>query len=151
MANERNTTFEIPAEMREMAERSVEQARMAMEGFVTAAARAMESFDAPAERMGMAQLGMNPKDMREKTFGMAEANLKASFEHAQKMIRAKDPAEAMKLQMEFMQAQFTLMQEQMRQLGVDASAAMKQAGDAATAAAKDAGKAAPAGGASKKA
>ncbi|MGP9822082.1 phasin family protein [Salinarimonas sp. NSM] len=146
MANERNTTFEIPAEMREMAERSVEQARMAMEGFVSAAARAMESFDAPAERMGM-----NPKDMREKTFGMAEANLKASFEHAQKMIRAKDPAEAMKLQMEFMQAQFALMQEQMRQLGVDASAAMKQAGDAATAAAKDAGKAAPTGGPAKKA
>ncbi|WP_029031082.1 phasin family protein [Salinarimonas rosea] len=146
MANERSTTFEIPAEMREMAERSVEQARMAMEGFVSAAARAMESFDAPAERMGM-----NPKDMREKTFGMAEANLKASFEHAQKMIRAKDPAEAMKLQMEFMQAQFVLMQEQMRQLGVDAGAAMKQAGDAATAATTQAGKAAPTGGPAKKA
>lgn len=132
MANE-TPRFEIPAEMREMAERSVEQARMAMEGFVTAASRAMETFDAPAERMGM-----NPKDMREKTFGMAEANLKASFEHAQKMIRAKDPAEAMKLQMEFMQAQFALMQEQMRQLGADASQAMRQAGDAATNAAKGA-------------
>lgn len=145
MANENTPRFEIPAEMREMAERSVEQARMAMEGFVSAAARAMETFDAPAERMGM-----NPKDMREKTFGMAEANLKASFEHAQKMIRAKDPAEAMKLQMEFMQAQFALMQDQMRQLGADATQAMRQAGEAATDAAKDASKGAPAAGASKK-
>lgn len=143
MANENTPRFEIPAEMREMAERSVEQARMAMEGFVSAAARAMETFDAPAERMGM-----NPKDMREKTFGMAEANLKASFEHAQKMIRAKDPAEAMKLQMEFMQAQFALMQDQMRQLGADAGQAMRQAGEAAADVVKDAGK--TAGGAAKK-
>jgi phasin len=144
MANENTPRFEIPAEMREMAERSVEQARMAMEGFVTAAARAMETFDAPAER-----LGMNPKDMREKTFGMAEANLKASFEHAQKMIRAKDPAEAMKLQMEFMQAQFALMQEQMRQLGMDATQAMRQAGEAASDAAKGAADGSKAGGAKK--
>jgi phasin len=145
MAKDTTPKFEIPAEMREMAERSVEQARMAMEGFVSAASRAMETFDAPAERMGM-----NPKDMREKTFGMAEANLKASFEHAQKMIRAKDPSEAMKLQMEFMQAQFALMQDQMRQLGADASQAMRQAGEAATDMAKDAGKAAPTGGPAKK-
>jgi len=145
MANENTPKFEIPAEMREMAERSVEQARMAMEGFVTAASRAMETFDAPAERMGM-----NPKDVREKTFGMAEANLKASFEHAQKMIRAKDPAEAMKLQMEFMQTQFALMQDQMRQLGADAGQAMRQAGEAAADAAKDASKAAPTGGPAKK-
>ncbi|MGJ3261751.1 MAG: phasin family protein [Salinarimonas sp.] len=145
MATDKNTTFEIPAEMREMAERSVEQARVAMEGFVSAASRAMETFDAPAERMGM-----NPKDMREKTFGMAEANLKASFEHAQKMIRAQDPAEAMKLQMEFMQTQFALMQDQMRQLGADAGQAMRQAGEAATTAAKDAAKGAPAGGPAKK-
>ncbi|GGK36975.1 phasin family protein [Salinarimonas ramus] len=141
MANETNPRFEIPAEMRDMAERSVEQARLAMEGFVNAASRAMETFDAPAERMGM-----NTKDMREKTFGMAEANLKASFEHAHKMIRAKDPAEAMKLQVEFMQSQFALMQEQMRQLGVDATSAMKQAGDGAAKAAGDATKAAAKGG-----
>lgn len=147
MAQNNTPKFEIPAEMRDMAERSVEQARMAMEGFVNAASRAMESFDAPAERMGM-----NPKDMREKTFGMAEANLKATFDHAQKMIRAKDPAEAMKLQMEFMQAQFALMQDQMRQLGVDATQAMKQAGENAAAATKDAaGAPKTTGGAGKKA
>lgn len=132
MAQDTTPKFEIPAEMREMAERSVEQARMAMEGFVNAASRAMESFDAPAERMGI-----NPKDMREKTFGMAEANLKATFDHAQKMIRAKDPAEAMRIQMEFMQAQFTLMQDQMRQLGADAQQAMKQAGESAATAGRD--------------
>ena len=113
---------------------------MAMEGFVTAASRAMETFDAPAERMGM-----NPKDMREKTFGMAEANLKASFEHAQKMIRAIGSHRAMKLQMEFMQAQFALMQDQMRQLGARRQPGDAPGGEAATDAAKGTGKAAPTG------
>lgn len=123
--------FEIPTEMRELAEKSVEQARMAMDGFVSAAMRAMEPFDAPATRMGV-----NTKEMREKAFGMAEQQLKASFDHAQKMIRCEDPAEAMRLQVSFMQSQFQLMQEQMRQFGLDAQAAIKQAGDAAV----DAGK-----------
>lgn len=118
--------FEIPPEMRDLAEKSVEQARMAMEGFVGAAMRALETFDAPAERMGM-----NPKDLRQKTFGIAEQNLKAAFDHAQKLVRAEDPSEAMRLQVAFMQSQLSQMQEQMRQFGVDAQAAVKQATDSA--------------------
>jgi phasin len=116
--------FEIPAEMREMAERSVEQARKAMDGFVGAAMKAMESFDTPS-------LPDSAKDMRQKTFSFAEQNLQAAFDHAQKLVRAKDPAEAMRLQAEFMQSQFAAMQKQMTEFGAAAQATISEATKAA--------------------
>jgi phasin len=118
--NTKTPSFEIPAEMREMAERSVDQARKAMDGFVGAAVKAMESFDTPS-------MGGNAKELRQKTFSFAEQNLQAAFDHAQKLVRAKDPTEAMRLQAEFMQNQFAAMQKQIAEFGAAAQATMTEA------------------------
>ena len=47
-----------------------------------------------------------------KIFDIAKSNLDAGFDFAQKMIEAKTPAEALKLQGEFAQRQFAVMHEQ---------------------------------------
>ena len=121
--NNKTPSFEIPAEMREMAERSVDQARKAMDGFVGAAVKAMESFDTPS-------MSGSAKELRQKTFSFAEQNLQAAFDHAQKLVRAKDPAEAMRLQAEFMQSQFAAMQKQITEFGAAAQATMTEAAKA---------------------
>ncbi len=120
--NNKTPNFEIPPEMREMAERSVDQARKAMDGFVDAAMKAMQTMDGSASTVGE-----SAKDMRQKTFSFAEQNLQAAFDHAQKLVRAKDPMEAMRLQAEFMQSQFAAMQKQLAEFGAAAQSGMTEA------------------------
>jgi hypothetical protein len=48
--------FEVPPEMRALAEKSVEQARQAFDGFISAAHQAMSAFEGPrppAKAQGM--------------------------------------------------------------------------------------------------
>jgi hypothetical protein len=48
MVQERMPNFEIPAEMRQMAEQSVEQAKKAFDGFIAAAQQAVSNFEGQA-------------------------------------------------------------------------------------------------------
>jgi len=118
MAREANATFEIPREMRNFAEQSVEQARKAFDGFMTAAHKAASSFEGQASA---AQTGA--KDMREKAIAFAEKNVAASFEFAQKLVRAKDFEEVTRLQTEFIQHQMQLLAAQGQELGQSATRA----------------------------
>ncbi|MCG6121820.1 MAG: phasin [Microvirga sp.] len=120
--NDKMPPFEVPTEVREIAERSVEQARKAMDGFVAAAGKAFDTLDGSASTAGASM-----KDMRAKSFAYAEKNLQAAFDHAQKLVRAKDPTEAMRLQGEFMQAQFEEMRKQMAEFGSAAQAGVSEA------------------------
>jgi phasin len=118
--------FEVPTQMRQFAEQSVEQARKAVDGFMTAAqktAAVMESHAATA-RSGA-------KDVGQKAMAFAEQNLANSFEFAQKLVRAKDVQEVMALQTEFMKAQMQAMAAQAKELGSTATSATKAAMDAA--------------------
>jgi phasin len=65
----------------------------------------------------------NTTDMTRKTFTYAEESISAAFEHAQRLVRAKDVQEAMQLQAEFVRNQFAAMQNQMRDLGAIAQSA----------------------------
>ena len=63
-------------------------------------------------------------DMAKQTLAITEANLKASFEHARNLMKAKDIDEVMKLQSEFLRNQFGAATEQFKQMtGVATSAA----------------------------
>ena len=59
MAQERVPKFQIPAEMRQMAEQSVEQARKAFDDFIAAAQQAVSTFEgqATAAQTGVRDLG----------------------------------------------------------------------------------------------
>jgi phasin len=121
MALNQTQNYEIPAEMRDFAEKSVDQARKAMDGFIGAAQKTVDTFEGSATTVQA-----SAKDMTRKTFSYAEQNIAAAFELAQKMVRAKDLQEAMQAQAEFVRSQFEAMQTQMKEFGSLAQTAMKQ-------------------------
>ncbi|MES1155061.1 MAG: phasin [Pseudorhodoplanes sp.] len=114
--------FEIPSDMRKFAEQSVEQARQAFGGFINAAQKAASDMEG---RASMARTGA--KDVSEKAVSFAQRNIMASFEFAQKLVRAKDVQEMMKLQAEYIQDQMKVLNEQAKELGESAKVAMDNA------------------------
>jgi len=121
MATNPNQGYEIPAEMRDFAEKSVEQARKAIDGFMSAAQKTVDTFEGSTNTVQA-----SAKDATRKTFTYAEQNLTAAFDLAQRMVRAKDMQEAMQIQAEFVRSQFEAMQTQMKEFGSLAQSAMKQ-------------------------
>jgi phasin len=121
MATNQTPNYDIPPEMRDFAEKSVEQARKAMDGFIGAAQKTVDTFEGSATTVQA-----SAKDMTRKTFSYAEQNIAAAFELAQRMVRAKDVQEAMQAQAEFVRSQFEAMQTQMKEFGSMAQSAMKQ-------------------------
>jgi phasin len=120
MANQ-TPTYEIPAEMRDFAEKSVEQARKAMDGFLGAAQKTVDTFEGSANTVQA-----SAKDVTRRTFSYAEQNIAAAFDLAQRMVRARDLQEAMQIQAEFVRSQFESMQTQMKEFGSLAQNAMSQ-------------------------
>jgi phasin len=123
MANDPTWNFDVPTQMRQFAEQSVEQARKAVDGFLTAAQKTAVTMENQAST---AQSGA--KDMRDKVMTLAEQNINNSFEFAQKLVRAKDIQEVMALQQEFLKSQMQAMQSQAKDIG---AAATKAAMDSA--------------------
>jgi phasin len=121
MATNQTPNYEVPAEMRDFAEKSVEQARKAIDGFMTAAQKTVDTFEGSANTVQA-----SAKDATRKTFTYAEQNIAAAFDLAQKMVRAKDVQEAMQYQAEFVRSQFEAMQNQMKEFGSLAQNAVKQ-------------------------
>jgi len=110
------SNFEVPPEMRAMAEKSVEQAKKAIDGFIAAARHAASTVDnqASAARFGAKEVG-------DLAMRYAERNIASSFEFAQSLLRAKDVQEVMKLQSDYAKQQLTVLAEQAKDLGQKAS------------------------------
>jgi phasin len=108
--------FEIPTEMRAVAEKSVEQARIAFNTFMSAAQEAVATFEGHAKA---AQAGA--KDISEKAIGYAERNVANSFAFANRLVHAKDSQEFIRLQTEFLQSQMKEFAEQAKELGEHAT------------------------------
>jgi len=121
MATNTTPNYEIPTEMRDFAEKSVEQARKAIDGFMSVAQKTVDTFEGSTNT-----LQATATDATRKTFSYAEQNLSAAFDLAQRMVRAKDPQEAMQIQAEFVRSQFQAMQTQMKEFGSMAQSAMQQ-------------------------
>ena len=112
MAKSPMGSFEIPAEMRNVAEQSVVQARQAFDGFMSAAQKAVSKWE---EQAAVAQAGA--KDTSQRIMDFAEQNVATSFEFAQRLVRAKDFDEMMRLQSEFVRSQMETLGEQAKELG----------------------------------
>jgi phasin len=107
-----NSPFEVPNELRDFAERSVEQARKAFEGFLAVAQRtASVAGDAAGTTQGGA------KSVGAHVLAYTEQNVNAAFELAHKLVRAKDPQEAFALQSEYLKTQLAALQTQAKELG----------------------------------
>jgi phasin len=114
--------FDVPPEMRAFAEKSVEQAKQAFDGFISAAHDAMSQFEGHAES---ARKGA--RDVAEKAMGFAEQNIASSFEFVQQLMRAKDVQDVFRLQADYLKRQMEAFSEQARELGESSSKAAKDA------------------------
>ena len=108
--------FQIPPEMRAIAEKSVEQAKQAVEGFISAAQRTASALEGQAET---ARKGA--KDVGGKAMGFMEQNVATSFDFAQKLVRAKDVQEMLELQASYIRTQMQALSEQAKELGQSTS------------------------------
>jgi phasin len=115
MAPNRAEQFQVPPEMRALAEKSVEQAKQAIEGFITAAHRTVSALEGQAET---ARKGA--KDVGGKAMEFAQLNMTSSFDHAQKLVRAKDVQEVLELQAAYVKSQMQVLAEQAKELGQSA-------------------------------
>ena len=125
-------TYEVPTEMRDMAEKSVDQARKAFDSFIGAARKTADTVQGSAE---MART--NAHDASSRGFEFAEQNVTAAFDLAQKLVRSKDLQEAMQHQAEFVRSQFAAIQAQAKEFGGIAQTAMQQGAEQAKTAMKE--------------
>ncbi len=96
--------LEVPRELRELAEKTIEQAERAFTMFFEAASKSMGSVPGAGS------------DMSKQALSFTEQNLKAAFEHARKLVHATDLQQAMHIQSEFLRTQFTNAGEHMRNI-----------------------------------
>ena len=112
MSDEGRDRFEIPKDMRAMAEASFEQARTTFEKFVASAQAAAGSVE---ERSATARAGA--RDISSKAVAYAEKNVQASLDYAQSLLKAKDLTEVMRLHSEYVQGQMRALAEQASEMG----------------------------------
>jgi len=110
--------FEIPKEMRAVAERSVEQAKAAFNNYLQAAQQAVSTFEGRVEASQVGAL-----DISKKAISFAERNVLSAFEFAEKIVQAKDVQELLRMQTEFVQSQMQVLAGQAKDLGETVSKA----------------------------
>jgi phasin len=112
MAKDPFEQFAIPNEVRTFAEQSVAQARKAFEGFIQAANQAMGQFQGQAQNARS-----TATEIAQKSMSYAEQNVATTFDFAQKLMHAKDSAEVMALQSEYLSRQMQTISAQVQDLG----------------------------------
>lgn len=108
-------TMEVPPQVRELAEKSVDQAERAVSSFMKSASQSVSMVPGPVT------------DIAKQALAIIEANLKASFDHARKLTQAKDLEEVMHLQSEFLRMQSAAVTDQFQQMTISTSSADKDA------------------------
>src|ERR1700723_1395171 len=107
--------LEVPAELRDLAEKTIDQAERAFGMFFESATKSVASIPTPGT------------EMSKQALSFTEQNVKAAFEHARKLVHATDLQQAMQIQSEFLRSQFTNAGEHMRQISGGVMSATKDA------------------------
>ncbi|ABQ37761.1 MAG: phasin [Bradyrhizobium sp.] len=109
------TKLEVPAELRDLAEKTIAQAERAFEMFFDAAGKSITTVPGPAA------------EMSKQALSLTEQNIKTAFEHARKLVHATELEEAMRIQSEFLRSQFTNAGEHMKTITAGIMAAASKA------------------------
>jgi hypothetical protein len=115
----KTTGFEIPAEMKALAEQGIETARQAFQGYLNATEKALGAFESTTGANASA------REVSRKAMGFAQENVIDSFAFIDKLMRARDVEEVIRLQTEFAQFQAQKLATQTKALGEAAARAMK--------------------------
>src|SRR5260221_5199778 len=95
--------MDVPPQVREFAQKSVDQAERGTSSVMDSASKSVAVVPGPMT------------DAAKHAFAITEKNLKASFEHARKLMMAKDIGEVLRLQSDFLRNQFGIATEQLKE------------------------------------
>jgi phasin len=109
--------------LRAFTEKSVEQAKQAFDGFISAAHRTVSTLEGQA-----VSARQDAQNMGEKAVSFAEQNIASSFEFAQNVVRAKNVEDMLKLQTDYIRSQIQTLTDQAKELGQQAAKPAKNAG-----------------------
>lgn len=112
MSDEGRDRFEIPKEMRNVAEASFAQARKAFESFMSSAQQTASAMEQRRE-----SVRSGAKDISKTALTFAEKNVQTSLDYAQSLLGAKDISEVMRLHSEYVQGQMRSLAEQASEMG----------------------------------
>lgn len=112
MSDDGRDRFEMPKDVRSMAEAGFEQARKAFETFLGNAQQTASSLEGRGEAVRS-----SVKDISSKAISYAQQNMTASLDYAEKLVRAKDLSEVMRLHTEYVQSQMKALTEQASDIG----------------------------------
>ena len=102
---EQQFKLEVPAQIKEVAEKTIDQAERSFSAFIEAANKSVSMLPNPTT------------DMSLKALSLTEQNMKNAFDHAKKLLHAADLQEAMRLQSEFLKMQYEAATEQLKEIG----------------------------------
>jgi len=114
--------FEVPEQMRDFAEKSVDQARKAFDDFMGATQKAVTNVEESANAV---QAGA--ADVNKKALGFAEEHVNAAFQFAQQLVKASNVEDMMKLQQDYLRTQMESLGEQAREFSNSASKTVTEA------------------------
>ena len=114
--------FEIPQNMRELAEQSLEQAKTAYNQFMESSRNAQEMLEQSSDTMTS-----SAKEVQQKAIEYAESNMQAGFDLANKLVLAKDMMEALQIQSTYTRQQMESYTRQVQELSSLMASAAKKA------------------------
>lgn len=106
--------IEVPAELRDLAGKTIEQAEKAFQMFFDAAGKSISSMPGPAS------------DMSKQALSLTELNMKTAFEHARNLVHATDLEDALKIQSDYLKSQFASAGEHMRNMTTEMMSVAKK-------------------------
>jgi phasin len=107
--------LEVPPELRDLAEKTIEQAEQAFRMFFDAASKSMTSIPGGGT------------EISKQALSFTEQNMKAAFDHARRLVHATDLQEAMRIQSDFLRSQFTNAGEHMRTITTEVMSSARDA------------------------
>lgn len=121
------TPFDIPEQMRDAAEKSVNQAKKAIGDLMEATQQAIAKAEGSAKT-----IGESASDVNRQALAMVEENVAASFEAANRIVRARSVEEIATIQQEYIQRQMKTLADQSKSLGAMMGRAAGSVADKAT-------------------
>lgn len=110
--SEQGRYFEAANETRSMAEAGLEQARKALDSFLAGAQQTANSIEGRNEAVRD-----SVRDISSKAIAFAQQNMTASLDYAEKLVRARDLSDVMRLNTEYVQDQMRALTEQASEIG----------------------------------
>jgi hypothetical protein len=105
--------FEIPTEMRVVAQRSIEQARLAFDNYMRMTWNASSTLQVQVEANQI-----DVQAVRNKTMNFIVKNMTLSFEFCQRLSQVKEAGELLRLVNDFLKSQMETLNEQMIDLSM---------------------------------